>query len=75
MLWKNNLLHSHRHLRQNNYGISRKKALTPTCESDKIPSVAGIPPRCLGVAQFGSVLEWGSRGRRFESSHPDLAEP
>ncbi len=25
----------------------------------------------LGVAQFGSVLEWGSRGRRFESSHPD----
>ena len=29
--------------------------------------------RCyLGVAQFGSVLEWGSRGRRFESSHPDF---
>ena len=27
--------------------------------------------RYLGVAQFGSVLEWGSRGRRFESSHPD----
>ena len=26
----------------------------------------------LGVAQFGSVLEWGSRGRRFESSHPDV---
>ena len=26
----------------------------------------------LGVAQFGSVLEWGSRGRKFESSHPDL---
>ena len=26
----------------------------------------------LGVAQFGSVLEWGSRGRRFESSHPDF---
>lgn len=25
----------------------------------------------LGVAQFGSVLEWGSRGRRFESFHPD----
>ena len=23
------------------------------------------------MAQFGSVLEWGSRGRRFESSHPD----
>jgi hypothetical protein len=25
----------------------------------------------LGVAQFGSALEWGSRGRRFKSSHPD----
>jgi hypothetical protein len=25
----------------------------------------------LGVAQFGSVLEWGSRGRKFKSSHPD----
>ena len=25
----------------------------------------------LGVAQFGSVLEWGSRGRRFNSCHPD----
>ena len=29
------------------------------------------PIEYLGVAQFGSVLEWGSRGRRFESSHPD----
>ena len=28
----------------------------------------------LGVAQFGSVLEWGSRGRKFESSHPDTPE-
>ena len=28
----------------------------------------------LGVAQFGSVLEWGSRGRRFESSHPDQSK-
>jgi hypothetical protein len=27
--------------------------------------------RYLGVAQLGSVLEWGSRGRRFKSSHPD----
>ena len=25
----------------------------------------------LGVAQFGSVLEWGSRGREFESPHSD----
>lgn len=28
----------------------------------------------LGVAQLGSVLEWGSRGRRFKSSHPDQLE-
>ncbi len=25
----------------------------------------------LGVAQFGSVLEWGSRGREFKSLHSD----
>ena len=25
----------------------------------------------LGVAQLGSVLEWGSRGREFNSLHPD----
>ena len=25
-----------------------------------------------GVAQFGSALEWGSRGRWFDSSHSDL---
>jgi hypothetical protein len=24
-----------------------------------------------GVAQSGSALEWGSRGRRFKSSRPD----
>ena len=23
------------------------------------------------MAQFGSALEWGSRGRKFKSSHPD----
>ncbi len=27
-----------------------------------------------GVAQLGSVLEWGSRGREFESRHSDHAE-
>jgi hypothetical protein len=27
--------------------------------------------KCLGVAQFGSALEWGSRGREFESPHSD----
>ena len=24
-----------------------------------------------GVAQFGSALEWGSRGRKFDSCHSD----
>ena len=24
-----------------------------------------------GVAQLASVLAWGARGRKFESSHPD----
>ncbi len=33
--------------------------------------MACILIKYLGVAQFGSVLEWGSRGRRFKSSHPD----
>ena len=31
--------------------------------------------RHLGVAQLGSVLEWGSRGREFESLHPDVRRP
>ena len=30
-----------------------------------------IRSRNLGVAQFGSVLEWGSRGREFDSPHSD----
>ncbi len=30
-----------------------------------------VETKHLGVAQFGSVLEWGSRGRWFNSSHPD----
>ena len=32
-------------------------------------------PCFLGVAQLGSVLEWGSRGREFKSHHPDQKEP
>ncbi len=27
-----------------------------------------------GVAKFGIALEWGSRGRWFDSSHSDHAE-
>ena len=29
------------------------------------------PPKYRGVAQFGSALEWGSRGRKFDSCHSD----
>ncbi len=29
------------------------------------------PSACRDVAQSGSALEWGSRGRRFKSFHPD----
>ena len=46
---------------------------------DKISSVAGCGfARCasgnidLGIAQFGRALEWGSRGRRFNSCYPDF---
>jgi hypothetical protein len=28
-----------------------------------------------GVAKFGIALEWGSRGRWFESSHSDQKNP
>ena len=29
---------------------------------------------CRDVAQFGSALDWGSRGRRFKSCRPDQKE-
>ena len=40
-------------------------------DSSAVLNAETISIEYLGVAQFGSVLEWGSRGRRFESSHPD----
>ena len=47
--------------------------LTPGRNHGIILHVLKIKP--LGVAQFGSVLEWGSRGRRFKSFHPDHENP
>jgi hypothetical protein len=35
--------------------------------------MAYILPLWRAVAQSGSALEWGSRGRWFESSQPDYA--
>ena len=55
-----------------------KKVLTDEIKCDKISSVASCGfVRCavcklnLGIAQFGRALEWGSRGRRFNSCYPD----
>lgn len=31
----------------------------------------GRDPLLRDVAQSGSALDWGSRGRRFKSCHPD----
>ena len=36
-----------------------------------LPPLAAKLTRLRGVAQSGSALEWGSRGRRFESFRPD----
>ena len=37
-----------------------------------IPIISSITPYiCPGVAQFGSALEWGSRGRGFNSRRSD----
>ncbi len=36
-----------------------------------LPSWVAVTVR--GVAQFGSALALGARGRRFKSGHPDLA--
>ena len=48
-----------------------KKGLTFSDADANITKVERQNNQSLGVAQFGSVLEWGSRGRKFKSSHPD----
>ena len=55
-----------------------KKVLTDEIKCDKISSVASCGFEKmrglqidLGIAQFGRALEWGSRGRRFNSCYPD----
>ena len=45
-----------------------KKFEKNTCQMGDTVVVSFLHP---GVAQFGSALEWGSRGRRFDSSHSD----
>jgi hypothetical protein len=36
--------------------------------------IFGVPGKDRAVAQLGSALEWGSRGRGFESRRPDIKE-
>ena len=48
-----------------------KKIEKNTCQMGDTVVISFLHP---GVAQFGSALEWGSRGRRFDSSHSDHAE-
>ena len=45
------------------------------CYNNKRSLMKQTNIRYLGVAQLGSVLEWGSRGREFESLHPDACKP
>jgi hypothetical protein len=48
--------------------------LTSTCHTDsgeKVEDVIHSLPY-LGVAQPGSVLAWGARGRGFKSRYPDV---
>ena len=39
---------------------------------DKIILYVLLQPLIRDVAQSGSVLVWGARGRKFKSCHPDL---
>ena len=53
-----------------------KKVLTNGQRAVIIPLVPEkSAQKYLGVAQLGSVLEWGSRGREFKSLHPDHGKP
>lgn len=46
--------------------VSNHKMDESTCEQGLIPF------QNRDVAQSGSVLAWGARGRWFKSSHPDF---
>ena len=52
-----------------NFSYFFKKAL------DKYPKTVYNIYCYLGVAQIGSALPWGGRGRRFKSCHSDQSKP
>ncbi len=43
--------------------------------SGRIVELSGLRLGLRDVAQLGSALDWGSRGRRFKSCHPDRKVP
>ena len=43
--------------------------------SGRIGELSGLRLGHRDVAQLGSALDWGSRGRRFKSCHPDWKVP
>ena len=54
---------------EKNFDIFSKKVLTNQFYRDIIICVGW-----LGVAQIGSALPWGGRGRRFKSCHSDQSK-
>ena len=52
-------------------GIPAKKALTTRGKFDILFWQGYLVPCVSGCSAAGSVLDWGSRGRRFKSCHSD----
>ena len=46
---------------------NKRRGLTINCDCGIMWQINGY----RDVAQLGRVLEWGSRGRKFKSCHPD----
>ena len=53
------------------FGIFFAKSLDFFQKAGIINNADRTQPQFPGVAQFGSALEWGSRGREFDSRHSD----
>ncbi len=56
--------------------VSRRDGkVAQVCESRRSEKPSGFSKPGRGVAQFGSALPWGGRGRTFESCRPDQVFP
>jgi hypothetical protein len=49
----------------------RRAGGCPFCAKVVWPAADQAGRQCRDVAQFGSALDWGSRGRGFKSRRPD----